>query len=298
MGYSAGTLYDIDCVQRILDNFMMLDKDVNDYASAAIGDEAHLLGGSHSLTPMTLVANLVDGYLAEVAPDVNLKLPKFQSLAAVIPDYARPLNDGIYRAIDVYLKAHPWLTESEREQICQLLNCQKLSLEASTHAAQNERLPLRVIVQVLFFEQLRLRTCIAGWFYVSDNLDHSFIPTANLPLARNEHSGQLGPIRDQIVVVDDMKERVFELEKECLNMKQELDKIVKNKRSWNLFLKKLGQRLTSRQTDQKPSLPKSNEKASKIFMLKATAVAAMAAAATISKTPPQIKVNGKLNQSN
>ncbi|GAB2250597.1 hypothetical protein Droror1_Dr00016847 [Drosera rotundifolia] len=301
MGYSAETLYDIDCVQRILDNFMMLDKDVNDYASAAIRDEAHLLGGSHSLTPMTSVANLVDGYLAEVAPDVNLKLPKFQSLAAVIPDYARPLNDGIYRAIDVYLKAHPWLTESEREQICRLLNCQKLSLEASTHAAQNERLPLRVIVQVLFFEQLRLRTSIAGWFYISDNVDHSFNPTANLPLARNEHSGQLGAICDQIVVVDDMKERVFELEKECLNMKQELDKIVKNKTSWNLFLKKLGQRLTSRQTDQKPSktlLPKSNQKASKIFMPKATAVAAVAAAATIAKTPPQIKLNGKLNQSN
>ncbi|RXH80723.1 hypothetical protein DVH24_004637 [Malus domestica] len=48
-------------------------------------------------------------HLAEVAPDVNLKLPKFQSLAAVIPEYARPLDDGIYHAIDVFLKAHPWL---------------------------------------------------------------------------------------------------------------------------------------------------------------------------------------------
>jgi hypothetical protein len=52
---------------------------------------------------MTMVANLVDGYLAE-APDVNLKSPKFQSLAAVIPDYARPLDDGMYRAIDIFLK--------------------------------------------------------------------------------------------------------------------------------------------------------------------------------------------------
>ena len=66
-------------------------------------------------------------------------------------------------------QAHPWLTESEKEQLCRLMNCQKLSLEACTHAAQNERLPLRVVVQVLFFEQLRLRTSIAGWFFVSDN---------------------------------------------------------------------------------------------------------------------------------
>jgi hypothetical protein len=35
---------------------------------------------------------------------VNLNLPKFQSLAASIPDYARPIDDGLYRAIDIYLK--------------------------------------------------------------------------------------------------------------------------------------------------------------------------------------------------
>ncbi|GAB2276769.1 hypothetical protein Dimus_011485 [Dionaea muscipula] len=288
-GYSAAeTLYDIDCVQRILDHFMLLDKDVNDYASAAIGgDEAHLLGGSHSLTPMTMVANLMDGYLAQVAPDVNLKLPKFQSLAAVIPDYARPLDDGIYRAIDIYLKAHPWLTDSEREQICRVLNCQKLSLQASTHAAQNERLPLRVIVQVLFFEQLRLRTSISGWLFVSDNLENprnnSTRGGGNLELARNGYSGgQFGTTTlDRVVIVDDVKERVSELEKGCLSMKQELDKLVKNKRSWNLFLKRLGQRLTtSCQSDQK---------ASKTFLPKAAA----AAVAAIAATPPPIKANGK-----
>jgi hypothetical protein len=69
------------------------------------------------------------------------------------------------------VQAHPWLTDSEREQLCRLMNCQKLSLEACTHAAQNERLPLRVVVQVLFFEQLRLRTTVSGWFFVSDNAD-------------------------------------------------------------------------------------------------------------------------------
>jgi hypothetical protein len=69
------------------------------------------------------------------------------------------------------VQAHPWLTDSEREQLCRLMNCQKLSLEACTHAAQNERLPLRVVVQVLFFEQLRLHTMVAGWFFVLDNAD-------------------------------------------------------------------------------------------------------------------------------
>ncbi|TQD97494.1 hypothetical protein C1H46_016895 [Malus baccata] len=72
-------------------------------------------------------------------------------------------------------------SDSEREQLCRLMNCQKLSLVASTHAAQNERLPLRVIVKVLFFEQLRLRTSISGWFFV-DNLENSQNPSGNLGL--------------------------------------------------------------------------------------------------------------------
>ncbi|KAJ0522671.1 putative Bile acid:sodium symporter/arsenical resistance protein Acr3 [Helianthus annuus] len=67
------------------------------------------------------------------------------------------------------LQSHPWLADVDRE-LCRLMDCKKLSLEACTHAAQNERLPLRIIVQVLFFEQLQLRTSIAGCFLVSDNL--------------------------------------------------------------------------------------------------------------------------------
>lgn len=107
MGYTVETLYDVDCVQRILDHFMLVDQSTGE-SSPYIVDEGQLIG-SPSLTPVTMVAKLVDGYLAEVAPDVNLKFPKFQSLAAAVPDYARPLDDGIYRAIDIYLKVKEFL---------------------------------------------------------------------------------------------------------------------------------------------------------------------------------------------
>ncbi|XP_011031728.1 PREDICTED: BTB/POZ domain-containing protein At5g03250-like [Populus euphratica] len=237
-GYSVETLYDIDCVQRILDHFMLMDRD--DPTSNYVQHGGQITESSHSLIPITMVANLIDRYLAEVASDVNLKLAKFQSLAAAVPDYARPIDDGIYRAIDIYLKAHPWLTDSEREQLCRLMNCQKFSLEASTHATQNERLPLRVIVQVVFFEQLRLRTSVSGWFFVSENLDNSQNLSGNLALARNDLHPQAGAIHDHIMV-DDMKERVSELEKECLSMKQEIEKLGKTKvSSWNILLRKFG----------------------------------------------------------
>ncbi|RDX64219.1 BTB/POZ domain-containing protein, partial [Mucuna pruriens] len=251
IGYSMETLHDIDCVQRMLDHFMIVEHDVVDTTSNDIDEERRIVvGGSQPLSPMAKVANLIDCYLAEVAPDVNVKLSKFQSLAAVIPDYARALDDGIYRAIDIFLKNHQWMTESEKEQICRLVNCQKLSLEASTHAAQNERLPLRVVVQVLFFEQLKLRTSVAGWFFASDNVENSQNLNANLGLIRNEGNTPHNPV----VAFDNMKERVAELEKECFSMKQDLEKMMKSKGSWNMILKKLSCKLVPK--------PSSNAKVS------------------------------------
>lgn len=112
-------------------------------------------------------------------------------------------------------------------------------MEACTHAAQNERLPLRVVVQVLFFEQLRLRTSIAGWFFVSDSHDN---PRGNLGLSVNDRSEQAGLALDSkedplTGGMEDMKVRVKELEKECMDMRQEIEKLCKPKSSWSLFSK-------------------------------------------------------------
>ena len=118
------------------------------------------------------------------------------------------------------------------------MNCQKLSLEVSTHAAQNERLPLRVIVQVLFFEQLRLQTAVSGWFFVSNNLANSQEPNENLEIPKTDGSHQVDPEQDHSADVDDMRKRVLELEKKYLSMKQDIHTLVKTKRSWNIFPKK------------------------------------------------------------
>nr|BAK06168.1 predicted protein [Hordeum vulgare subsp. vulgare] len=265
LGYTVETLYDIDCVQRILDYFMSsMDGLGTGYTSPALAEEGSQLGLPQAATPpavapIAMVAKLMDGYLAEVAPDTNLKLPKFQALAAVVPDYARTVDDGIYRAMDIYLKSHPWLSESEREQLCRLMNCQKLSLEACTHAAQNERLPLRVVVQVLFFEQLRLRTSIAGWFFVSDNAAatdgaHPHHPSnagAIVPKGSAVVDSGMAGQDDAVAMtctpegkggeaITDVRARVSELEKECVTMKQEIRRLGKPRRSWSILTRKCG----------------------------------------------------------
>ncbi|KAL8091105.1 BTB/POZ domain-containing protein At1g30440-like [Apium graveolens] len=243
--YTMETLYNVECVQRILEHFLAMDQVTGGVSPTSI-DDGQLMG-SPSLTSITMVAKLIDGYLAEVAPDNNLKLPDFQSLAAAVPDYARPLDDGLYRAIDIYLKAHPWLADADREQLCRLMDCQKLSLEACTHAAQNERLPLRIIVQVLFFEQLQLRTSISSCFLASDNIDGSRQLRSGL-VASSDGGWNTAVKENQVLKVgmDSMRKRVSELEKECSNMKQEIQKLGRvGTSTWGNMSKKFGLNLKS-----------------------------------------------------
>jgi len=47
------------------------------------------------------------------------------------------------------VQEHPGLSKSERKRICGLMDCKKLSMEACMHAATNDRLPLRIVVQVI-----------------------------------------------------------------------------------------------------------------------------------------------------
>ncbi|KAF2613584.1 hypothetical protein F2Q70_00012786 [Brassica cretica] len=287
--HTMETLYDVDSVQRILDHFLGTDQIMT--VGGGVGspcssvDDGNLMGSPQRITPMTAVSKLIDGYLAEVAPDVNLKLPKFQALAGSVPECARLLDDGLYRAIDIYLKHHPWLAETERENLCRLLDCQKLSLEACTHAAQNDRLPLRVIVQVLFFEQLQLRTSVAGCFLVSDNLDGGSRQLRSGGFAGGSTEGGGGgwasAVRENQVLkvgMDSMRMRVCELEKECSNMRQEIEKLGKTSKvggggkTWENVSKKLGFgiKLKSHQmcSAQEGSVSKSNSENVKIEKLK------------------------------
>lgn len=122
-----------------------------------------------------------------------------------------------------------------------------MTLEACTHAAQNERLPLRAVVQVLFFEQLQLRHAIAGTLLAAD------VPPAletgvggeeeqeivnGMMVGRGgegvEGNGSISTwrtaVRENQVLrldMDSMRNRVHELERECSAMKKTIEKIDK-----------------------------------------------------------------------
>ncbi|XVE53530.1 hypothetical protein DITRI_Ditri03aG0010300 [Diplodiscus trichospermus] len=147
------TLYDVELVQSIVNRYLMHEKSSQDLdvAKNEMGCTDFVLAHGSLLS----VGKLIDGYLEEIARDPNLLLASFIDLSQSIPEFARPVHDGLYKAIDMFLKEHPGLTKAERKKICALMDVKKFTMDASMHAAQNERLPLRVVVQVLFFEQVR-----------------------------------------------------------------------------------------------------------------------------------------------
>ncbi|KAL0678950.1 hypothetical protein Bca4012_006931 [Brassica carinata] len=237
--HTMETLYDVDSVQRILDHFLGTDQ-IMTVGGGGVGspcssvDDGNLMGSPQRITPMTAVSKLIDGYLAEVAPDVNLKLPKFQALAGSVPECARLLDDGLYRAIDIYLK---------------------------------------------------LRTSVAGCFLVSDNLDGGSRQLRSGGFAGGSAEGGGGgwasAVRENQVLkvgMDSMRMRVCELEKECSNMRQEIEKLGKTSKvggggkTWENVSKKLGFgiKLKSHQmcSAQEGSVSKSNSENVKIEKLK------------------------------
>ncbi|GFP92806.1 BTB/POZ domain-containing protein at5g47800 [Phtheirospermum japonicum] len=106
-----------------------------------------------NLRSIRKVGKLIDSYMQVVAKDANVPVGKVASLAETMPGIGRPNHDDLYVAIDVYLKEHPDISKTDKKQLCRALDCQKLSPEVRAHAVRNERLPLRTVVQVLFFEQ-------------------------------------------------------------------------------------------------------------------------------------------------
>ncbi|XP_065849287.1 BTB/POZ domain-containing protein NPY1 [Euphorbia lathyris] len=148
------TIYDVELVKSLVNRYMAHEKYGQDL-SVEKNDETDDFVLRNGNVQMLSVGKLIDGYFSEIALDANLPLSCFLELSQSIPDSARPIHDGLYKAIDIYLREHPDLTKAERKKICGLMDVKKLTMDASMHAAQNDHLPLRVVVQVLFFEQVR-----------------------------------------------------------------------------------------------------------------------------------------------
>ncbi|XVF67260.1 hypothetical protein PTKIN_Ptkin10aG0106400 [Pterospermum kingtungense] len=246
------TMYDVDLVQRLLEHFLVQEQTESSSPSRHSFSEKHMYEGTQRVNNPNAkmrVSRLVDSYLTEVSRDRNLSLTKFQVLAEALPESARTCDDGLYRAIDSYLKAHPTLSEHERKRLCRVMDCQKLSIDACMHAAQNERLPLRVVVQVLFSEQVKISNALANSTLKDpgETQYQPLIPNHKTLLEATPQSFQEGwaaakkDINTLKFELERVKTKYLELQNDMENLQRQFDKMSKPKQTsaWTSGWKKL-----------------------------------------------------------
>ncbi|KAI3980189.1 hypothetical protein MKX01_033330 [Papaver californicum] len=205
--HTSGTLMDVELVLRLVQRFLNLDE------------------MSKSGTSLVKVARLVDAYLAETALDSNLTVLEFISLAGALPNHSRIVDDGLYRAIDTYLRVHPNMSKQERKILCGVMDSQKLSPEASYHAAQNERLPVRATIQVLYSEQTKLNRRLE-WSSSCSELRSPNPPPPETPVRchlKRHRAYQHMEIRK-------LREDVYRLQNQCSSMQGQIERLMEKKK--------------------------------------------------------------------
>ncbi|KAK9136960.1 hypothetical protein Sjap_007554 [Stephania japonica] len=244
-------LYETESIFKIVSIFLNMEEDEDE--ENHLRDESELgydfdSPGTPKQSSILKVSKLLDNYLAEIALDSNLMTSKFITLAELLPDHARITSDGLYRAVDIFLKVHPNIKDSERYRLCKTIDCQKLSQEACSHAAQNERLPVQMAVQVLYFEQIRLRNAMNGshnqFFFgsVNSQFPHrsSSGVTSGAISPRDNYASVRRENRELKLEVARMRMRLTDLEKDHVSMKQELVRSSPANKILKSFTKKLG----------------------------------------------------------
>lgn len=132
--------------------------------------------------------------------------------------------------VDVEFQAHPGLSKQDRKAVCSLIDSRKLSPEASFHAAQNERLPVRAVIQVLFSEQTKL-TRQLDW-------SGSFSGTRSPKLGLEQYPSRCHSKREvsaQQAEIRRLREEVRRLQGLCTAMQGQMERLLEKKRGSSLF---------------------------------------------------------------
>lgn len=121
------------------------------------------------------------------------------------------------------MQAHPNTSKQERKTICQLIDIRKLSPEATLHVSQNERLPVRAVIQVLFSEHMKLNRQ-SDWSGSFSRV-HSPNPTVETPtrcLSKRQ-------VTAQQVEIQKLREDVMRLQSLCTSMQAQIEKLLEKK---------------------------------------------------------------------
>ncbi|KAK1312635.1 Root phototropism protein 2 [Acorus calamus] len=210
---------DLEAVRRVVSGFVEREK------RSSLG--GLLYGDGACSAAMQRVARTVDAFVGEVATDEELSVSGFASVAGALPKSARRVDDDLYRAVDIYLKAHPNLDELEREKACSVMDPLKLSYEARLHAAQNKRLPLQVMLHALYYDQLNLRS------------RQSDITTTNADVTRGQIQADSSLIKEN----EDLRSELMKMKMYVTDLKKTKTSTSSSKRPTTAFFSSVTRKL-------------------------------------------------------
>lgn len=156
------------------------------------------------------------------------------------------------------------------------MDCQKLSIDACMHAAQNERLPLRIVVQVLFSEQIKISNAMANNSLkeAGESQYQPMISNRKSLLEATPQSFQEGwatakkDINTLKFELESVKAKYLELQNDMETLQRQFDKLTKQKQTsaWTSGWKKLGKLTKMTATDHqdiRPQVPNAAEQTRK-----------------------------------
>lgn len=204
--------------------------------------QAFLVEGSclSSTSQLKKVANLLDSYLVEVAPDSHLKPSKFTALVLLLPDYARESYDHVYRAMDLFLEVHAGLCEEEKLSVCCALNHEKLSAEALKDLSWNSNFPSQTVQKALITQQSKIKsslpdTChlipFSDSLFCSNTKENLVKEDAEQILLYNKKLDSTAETEKLRADLDGMNWKVMGLEKVCGTMQTEMANIMRSRLS-------------------------------------------------------------------
>lgn len=196
---------------------------------------------------------------------IDLSADEFEVVAETM-QYRLTSHDVLYRVIDLYIQVTCYLqalifrflyllllhwvrfwaqehggkiTEEQKMDICNFIDCEKLSTQLLVHAVQNPRLPLRFIVRAMLIEQLNTRRAIftssaaAANNYAHPHGDDNEVITLGLILQRDAAAREAAQLKAEMEATSS---RIQSLEKELAGMKKILQK---SEKETSLMEKKL-----------------------------------------------------------
>ncbi|XP_022741783.1 BTB/POZ domain-containing protein At3g49900 [Durio zibethinus] len=159
----------------------------------------------------------VDGYFDDV---ISLRAEDFKIVAESMHQQFE-YHDLLYKIVDFYFEEHNGkITEEQKTQICNSIDCNKLSPQLLLHAVQNPRMPLRFVVRVMLVEQLNTRRSIFS--AANHHYSHRHRPRGN-KITLGEILQRDATMRETAqlkAAMDATSTRIQTLEKQLLSMKK------------------------------------------------------------------------------